>query len=146
MPWDQWGEKGRDQETEVNSGMLSHVEDLGHWRTLLSEHSALDGSPHCEVSQWALVVKNPPANAGGLRDANLIPGLGRSPRGGHSNTLQDSCLENPTDRRARWATVQGVSKFQACLNLLNRHTTLWLPLLEVYFLKPYFLPSVATRM
>ena len=92
------------------------------------------------------VVKNPPANAGGLRDANLIPGLGRSPRGGHSNTLQDSCLENPTDTRAGWATVQGVSKFQACLNLLNRHTTLWLPLLEVYFLKPYFLPSVASRM
>ena len=101
----QWGEKGRDQETAVSSGVLSHVEDLGHCRLLLSEHSALDGSPYREVSQSALVVKNPPANAGDLRDAGLIPGLGRSPRGGHSNALQCSCLENPTDGRAGWATV-----------------------------------------
>ena len=43
------------------------------------------------ASQVALVVKNPPANAG---DAGSIPGLGRSPRGGHSNPLQYSCLEN----------------------------------------------------
>ena len=50
----------------------------------------MDGSPYREVSQLALVVKNPPANAGDLRDAGLIPGLGRSPRGGHSNPLQ--CL------------------------------------------------------
>ena len=40
------------------------------------------------------VVKNPPANAGKVRDAGLIPVLGRSPGGGHGNPLQDSCLEN----------------------------------------------------
>ena len=46
------------------------------------------------ASQVALVVKNLPANAGDIRDAGLIPGLERSPGGGHSNPFQDSCLEN----------------------------------------------------
>jgi len=46
----------------------------------------------------ALVVKNPAANVGGMRDAGLIPGLGRYPEGGHGNPLQYSWLENPTDR------------------------------------------------
>ena len=43
----------------------------------------------------ALVVKNPPANAGDIRHMGSIPGLGRSSGGGHSNPLQYSCLENP---------------------------------------------------
>ena len=43
--------------------------------------------------QVALVVKNPPANVGDIRDVGLIPGLGRSPGGGHGNPLQYSCLE-----------------------------------------------------
>ena len=41
------------------------------------------------------MVKNPSPNAGDVRDAGLIPGLGRSPGGGHCNPLQYSCLENP---------------------------------------------------
>ena len=41
-----------------------------------------------------LVVKNKPANAGDAKDAGLIPGLGRSPRGGNGNPLQYSCLGN----------------------------------------------------
>ena len=57
-----------------------------------------------------LVVKNPPANAGDIRDAGLIPGLGRSPGGGHGSPLQYSCLENPMDRGAWQATVHGVTK------------------------------------
>ena len=61
------------------------------------------------VSQWAsqvaIVVKNPPANAGDTRDACSIPGSGRSPRGGHGNPLQYSCLENPMDREAWRAAV-----------------------------------------
>ena len=52
-----------------------------------------------------LVVKNPLANAGNIRDAGLTPGLGRSPGGGHGNPLQYSCLGNPKDRGAWWATV-----------------------------------------
>ena len=51
-------------------------------------------------TQVALVVKNPPANAGDTREVGSIPGLGRSPRGGNSNLLQYSCLENPMDREA----------------------------------------------
>ena len=46
----------------------------------------------------ALVVKNLPASAGDLRDAGLNPGSGSSPRGGHGNPLQHSCLEKLTDR------------------------------------------------
>ena len=57
------------------------------------------------VSQVALVVKNPPANAGDIEDVGLIPGLGRSPGGGHGSPLQCSCLDNPMDRGAWGATV-----------------------------------------
>ena len=44
------------------------------------------------------MVKNPLANAGDVRDMDLISGLGRSPGSGHGNPLQYSCLENPMDR------------------------------------------------
>ena len=63
----------------------------------------------------ALVVKNPPANAGELRDAGSIPGLGRSPGGENGNPLQYSCLESPMDREAWRATVHGVAKSQTRL-------------------------------
>ena len=58
-----------------------------------------------EVTEYqvALVVKNPPANVGDTRDVGLIPGLGRSPGGGHSNPLQYSCLQNSMDQEAWWA-------------------------------------------
>ena len=49
-------------------------------------------------SQTVEAVKNPPANEGDARDANLIAGLGRSLGEGNDNTLQHSCLENPMDR------------------------------------------------
>ena len=60
----------------------------------------------------ALVVKNPPANAGEVRDEVVIPGLGSSPGGGHGNPLPYSCLENPMDRGACWAIVHGAAKTQ----------------------------------
>ena len=49
------------------------------------------------ASLVALTVKNPLANAGDPRDTGLIPGLGRSPGEGNSNSLQHSCLGNPMD-------------------------------------------------
>ena len=52
------------------------------------------------VSQVVLVVKILPANAGDVRHMGSIPGLRRSPGGGHGNPLQYSCLENPMDRGA----------------------------------------------
>ena len=48
----------------------------------------------------ALVVRNPPANAGDLKDTGLIPGSGRFPGGGRGNPLQYSCLENPYGQRS----------------------------------------------
>ena len=54
----------------------------------------------------ALVVKNPPANAGDKKDGGSIPVWGRSPGGGHGNPVQYSCLENPMDRGAWQAAVQ----------------------------------------
>ena len=53
------------------------------------------------------MIKNLPANAGDIREAGSIPGSGISPGGGHGNSLQYSCLENPMDREAWQATVQG---------------------------------------
>ena len=70
----------------------------------------------------ALVVKNLPANAGDIRDAGLIPGLGRSSGGGHDNPLQYSCLENPMDKGAWWATVYSVPQSQTHLKQLSMHT------------------------
>ena len=53
--------------------------------------------------QVALVIKSLLVNSGDTRDPGSIPGLGKSPRGGHGNPLQYSCLENPMDRGAWWA-------------------------------------------
>jgi len=57
-----------------------------------------------------LVVKNPPANAGDIRDTDSIPGSRRSPGGGHGNPIHYSCLENPMGRGIWWATVHSITK------------------------------------
>ena len=65
-------------------------------------------------------VKASARNAG---DLGSIPGLGRSPGEGNGNPLQYSCLENPMDRGAWWATVQGVAKSRTRLsNFTSLHT------------------------
>ena len=64
------------------------------------------------ASQVALVVKNPPANAGDMRDMGSIPGSERSPGGGHGHSLLYSCLENPMDGGTWLATVHRVTKNQ----------------------------------
>ena len=61
------------------------------------------------ASQAALVVKNPSANAGDIRDVGSVPRSGRSAGEGYGSALQYSCLENPTDRGAWWAAVHGVA-------------------------------------
>ena len=61
-------------------------------------------------------LKNQPAKAGDIRDVGLIPGSGRSPRGGHGNSLQYSWLENLMDRGAWEATVHGVTESQTRLS------------------------------
>ena len=67
----------------------------------------------------ALVVKNPPANAGDVRDSSSIPGWGRSPGGGHGNPLHYPCLENPMDRGVWQATPHRVAKSQTRLKPLS---------------------------
>ena len=71
-------------------------------------------------SQVALVVKNPLANAGDIRDMGLIPGLERSPGGGHGNPLW-YCLENPMGREAWRAIVHRVTQSWARLKRLSTH-------------------------
>ena len=66
------------------------------------------------------MLKNLPDIAGDIREVDSIPGSGRSPGGRHRNHLQYSCLENPIDRGAWWATVRKVTKSWTRLKRLNR--------------------------
>ena len=74
----------------------------------------------------APVVKNPPANAGDIRDTGLIPGLGRSPGGGNDNPLQYSCLENPRQEEEEpcWLQSTGLRRVrqdQGALHTCSMH-------------------------
>ena len=69
----------------------------------------------------ALVVKNPPAIAEDIGNMGLVPGLERSPGGGHGNPLQYSCLESPMDRGAWWATVHRVTTSQTRLKCFSTY-------------------------
>ena len=62
------------------------------------------------------VFKKASSNITNAGDLGLIPGLARSPGEGHGNPLQYSCLENPRDRGAWWATVHGVAKSRTQLS------------------------------
>ena len=81
----------------------AHIEHFHHCRNVLGDKGFLGCS----------VVKNLPANDG---NSGSIPGSGRSLGEGKDNSLQYSCLENPMDWEAWWATVPGVAKSQAWLN------------------------------
>ena len=86
---------------------------LCHTRTVRHKSCEWRGKWWVDLtSQAALVVKNPPPNAGDVRDMGLIPGSGRCPGGGHGNPLQYSCLENPMDRGAWGAIVHRVTESQ----------------------------------
>ena len=71
--------------------------------------------------QVVLVVKNPSADAGDIRDTGSIPESGRSAGGGHGNPFQYACLEGSMDRGAWWATVHGVAKSWTRLKQLSAH-------------------------
>ena len=75
------------------------------------------------------LVKNLPATAGDVRSEDLILGSGRTPGEENGNPLQYSCLENPMDRGAWWATVHGVTKSQ--IQLLTEQQQSFLLLLDV---------------
>ena len=85
------------------------------------------GLLHCRQILYQLshkgspVVKNLHPNAEDIRNVGLIPGLGRSPGGGHDNPLQYSCLENSTDRGAWQTMVQSVAQSQTQLKQPSMH-------------------------
>ena len=85
---------------------------LNVWIELVQTDPVLQVNPppSKRTSQVVLVVKNPLAIAGDVRELGSIPGLGRSPGRGHSSPLQYSCLENPMERGAWQATVHRVMK------------------------------------
>ena len=78
-----------------------------------------------------LVVKNLPNNAEDKRDSGSIPGLGRCPGGGHGNPLQYSCLEDPMDRGAWWATSCMVVKSHNRGDLACMYAQGWDPGLDM---------------
>ena len=89
-------------------------------------------SHHWHLSAWEVlvkgfpggsVVKNPPASSGEL---GSVPGSGRSPEGRNDNPLQCSCLGNPMDRGAWWATVHGVAESRRWQPLNNHNHQLLL--------------------
>ena len=84
------------------------------WATELTELNQ-----RARTSQVVLVVKNPPANAGDTGDMSSVPGLGRSPGGGHGSPLQYSCLENLTNREAWRATIHRAVKSWMWLKRLS---------------------------
>ena len=102
--------------------LISNHSPCPTWQCILKTNKTNWSSSYTIwASQVALVIKNPPANAGDLRDTVSVLGLGRFPGGGHSEPLQYSCLENTMDRGACWATVHGVAKSWTRLKRLSRH-------------------------
>ena len=96
IPWVE--EPGRLQ--SMGSGLENSMNCIAHRVTKSQTRQATFTSFCFKASQVVLVVKNPPTNAGDVRDTGLIPGLGRSPGGVHGNPLQHSCLENLTEQRS----------------------------------------------
>ena len=94
------GGQGRGAAQQVLGGHTSQEGFINRSLCLHTKKDARTGS----------VVKNPPANAGQMRDMAWIHGSGRSPRGGNDNPLQCSCLESPMDRGAWWAAVRRVTQ------------------------------------
>ena len=115
-PWDKPQCKGSLQSKGISCYSSSLCQALA--KMLQTSHLIWFLLYHCQV---ALVVKNPLANAGDVRDLDSIPGSGKSPGEGHGNPLQYSCLENPMDRGAWRATVHRVTKSGARLKRLSMH-------------------------
>ena len=106
-----------DEEAGVFSGHKNGPRDPN----LNSQHfriAIIPSKSNIWASQTVLAVKNPPAKGGGRES-------GRSPGEGNGNPLQYSCLENPMDRGAWWATVQGVAKSRTRLGNEHFHTSIY---------------------
>ena len=94
--------------------------NITHYVNSLEFNSAQYGA-----SQVELMVKNSAANAGNIRDAGSIPGLGRSLGEGNGNPLRYSCLDNPMDRGAWHTTVHRIAMSRTELKQLSTHTHMY---------------------
>ena len=99
---------------------LKHIEEKQKLSLIsfkVAKHQKLNKLLHKkeELLPWQLSNKETAYNAGAPGVMGSIPGSGRSPGGGHGNPLNYSCLENPMDRGAWWATVHWVTKSQTRL-------------------------------
>ena len=103
--------------TRADTGVCHVGHGRGVWALSLHLNSS-SGLP------GGSVVKNPPASAGDSGDASSISGSGRSLGEGNGNPFQHSCLGNPMDRGAWWATVHRVSKSRPSILSTNSPPTL----------------------
>ena len=103
----------------VHISLLS-FHDSSFWQSC-DLHTTCPSSSNILDLAVALVVKNPPASAGDIRDVGLIPRSGRSPGEGRGSPLQYSFLENIIDRGAWQATVYRVAKSQTWLKRFRTH-------------------------
>ena len=97
---------------QYKHGYVSHILALLFLRIISTTGDETNPINYIFSETMAQTVNNPPVSAGDLRDVGSIPGWGRSPGGGNGSLLWYCHLENPTDREAWWATVQGVAKNQ----------------------------------
>ena len=81
------------------------------------------------------MCKESTCNAADAWDVGSIPGLERSPGGGHGNSLQFSCLENLIDRGTQWATIHRVAKSRTSPKRLNTNTLLKILLQNVLWVE-----------
>ena len=97
----------------------SQAEAAPHHCSSVKCRCAYKAAAHIESTQYSVCGdgfprgasgREPPANTEDVRDVGSLPGSGQSPGGGHGNTVQYSCLENPMDRGAWRAAVLGVAK------------------------------------
>ena len=87
-----------------------HTHTYTHTYVFLIYVISTDVYTHTHTLPGGTVVKKPPRNAADFTDRGLIPGWGRSSGAGNGNPLQSSCMGNPMDRGARWATGRGVTR------------------------------------
>ena len=102
-------------EDPLEKGKATHSSILA-WRISPWCRKELDMTEQISLSLASLVAQTVKASVCNAGDPGLIPGLGRSPGEGNGSPLQYSCLENPMDGGAWWATVHGVAKSQTRLS------------------------------
>ena len=111
-----------EKEMATHSSVLAwRIPGMGEPVGLQSMEFHRVGHDWSDLAAAAAMVKNLPATAGDIRDVGAILWSGRSPGAGHGNPLQYSCLKNPIDRGAWWATVHRVTKSQTQLKWLDTH-------------------------